>query len=117
LATVGMTSWGRWPIVNDPAGHCREGHRRGLVRYLATGEGPMIRSASRRPRSVRRKRVPGRTHHHTNLVGRAALLTGYLRDITERKRSELELRRSEAFLARANVSVNWAASPGVWTPM
>lgn len=78
----------------------REAHRQGLARYLATGTGRVfgtrleltgIRAdGSEFPVELAITRIP--------LPGPPSF-TGYLRDITERKRSEEELRRSEAFLA------------------
>ena len=78
----------------------REAHRQGLARYLATGIGRVfgtrleltgIRAdGSEFPVELAITRIP--------LPGPPSF-TGYLRDITERKRSEEELRRSEAFLA------------------
>jgi PAS domain S-box-containing protein len=80
----------------------REKHRLGFAHYLATGEvrvlGKRIETTAVRadgsefPVELAITRVP--------LEGPPAF-TGYLRDITERKRAEHELRRSEAFLAEA----------------
>ena len=78
----------------------REGHRRGLVRYLATGAGSMIGKRI----ETTAVRADGSEFPVELTITRISWdgppsFTGYLRDITERKRSELELRRSEAFLA------------------
>jgi PAS domain S-box-containing protein len=80
----------------------REKHRRGFAHYLATGEtqvlGKRIETTAVRadgsefPVELAISRIP--------LEGPPSF-TGYLRDITERKRAERELRRSEAFLAEA----------------
>ncbi len=80
----------------------REEHHRGLARYLATGEGrvfgrrlemtAMRADGSEFPVELAITRIP--------LKGPPSF-TGYLRDITERKQAEKELRRSEAFLAEA----------------
>src|SRR6202167_430816 len=80
----------------------REKHRQGFARYLATGEARVlgkriemtaVRSdGSEFPVELAIARIP--------LEGPPSF-TGYLRDITERKRAEQELRRSEAFLAEA----------------
>jgi PAS domain S-box-containing protein len=80
----------------------REQHRRGFARYLATGEARVLGSriemtavragGSEFPAELTITRIP--------LDGPPSF-TGYLRDITERKQSEEELRRSEAFLAEA----------------
>ncbi len=79
-----------------------EGHRRGLVRYLATGEGSMI---GKRIETIAIR--PDRSEFPVELTitripwDGPPSFTGYLRDITERKRSEEDLRRSQAFLAEA----------------
>jgi len=80
----------------------REQHRRGLARYLATEEASVLgrrieltavrANGSEFPVELAITRIP--------LDGPPSF-TGYLRDITERKRSEEELRRSEAYLAEA----------------
>jgi PAS domain S-box-containing protein len=80
----------------------RKKHREGFARYLATGEARVlgkriemtaVRSdGSEFPVELAITRIP--------LDGPPSF-TGYLRDITERKRSEEELRRSDAFLAEA----------------
>jgi len=80
----------------------REKHRRGLARYLATGEERML---GRRV-EVTAVRADGSEFPAELAITRIPLegppsFTGYLRDITDRKRSEEELRRSEAFLAKA----------------
>jgi PAS domain S-box-containing protein len=80
----------------------REQHRQGFARYLATGEARLLgrriemtgvrADGTEFPVELAITRVP--------LEGPASF-TGYLRDITERKRAEQALRRSEAFLAEA----------------
>jgi PAS domain S-box-containing protein len=80
----------------------REKHRQGFARYLATGEARVLgkriemtavrADGSEFPVELAITRIP--------LEGPPSF-TGHLRDITERKRAELELRRSEAFLAEA----------------
>ena len=79
-----------------------EKHRQGFARYLATGEARVLgkriemtavrADGSEFPVELAITRIP--------LEGPPSF-TGYLRDITERKRAEQELRRSEAFLAEA----------------
>jgi PAS domain S-box-containing protein len=80
----------------------REKHRQGFTRYLATGEARVLgkriemtavrADGSEFPVELAVTRIP--------LEGPPSF-TGYLRDITERKRAEHELRRSAAFLAEA----------------
>jgi PAS domain S-box-containing protein len=80
----------------------REKHRLGFAHYLDTGEARVLgkrietmavrADGSEFPVELAITRVP--------LEG-PPTFTGYLRDITERKRAEHELRRSEAFLAEA----------------
>jgi PAS domain S-box-containing protein len=80
----------------------REKHRQGFARYLATGDARVLgkriemtavrADGSEFPVELAITRIP--------LEGPPSF-TGYLRDITERKRAEQELRRSEAFLAEA----------------
>ena len=78
----------------------REKHRQGFARYLATGEARVLgkriemtavrADGSEFPVELAITRIP--------LEGPPSF-TGHLRDITERKRAEQALRRSEAFLA------------------
>ena len=87
-------------IVIPPS--LREEHRRGLAHYLATGEARVLgrriemtamrSDGSEFPVEIAITRIP--------LDGPPSF-TGYLRDITERKKSEEELRRSAAYLAEA----------------
>jgi PAS domain S-box-containing protein len=80
----------------------REKHRQGFARYLATGEAQVLgkriemtavrADGSEFPVELAITRIP--------LEGPPSF-TGYLRDITERKRARQELLRSEAFLAEA----------------
>jgi len=82
----------------------RERHRQGLARYLATGEARVLgrriemtalrRDGSEFPAELAITPIP---------MDGPPSFTGYLRDITERKRSEEELRRSEAFLAEGQL--------------
>src|SRR4051812_18920255 len=80
----------------------RELHRRGIARYLATGNAVVLnrrieivgmrRDGSEFPVELAITRIP--------LPGRP-VFTGYLRDITERKQSELDLRASRARIVKA----------------
>jgi PAS domain S-box-containing protein len=78
----------------------REKHRQGMARYLATGEKRLI---GRRV-EMTAVRADGSEFPVELAISRIPLegppsFTCYLRDITERKATEGELRRSEAFLA------------------
>jgi PAS domain S-box-containing protein len=89
----------------------REQHRLGFARYLATGEAKVLgrrieitavrADGSEFPVELSISRIP---------VDGPPSFTGYLRDITEGKKAEEELRRSEAFLAegqRLNLTGNF----------
>lgn len=80
----------------------REKHRLGIARYLATGDAHVIGRRVEMPAV----RANGSEFPVELTLSRIALdgppsFTGYMRDITERKQSEEELRRSETFLAEA----------------
>ncbi|HXM59278.1 MAG TPA: PAS domain S-box protein [Terriglobales bacterium] len=80
----------------------REKHRQGFARYLATGEARVLGKRI----EMTAVRADGSEFPVELAIARIPLegppsFTGYLRDITERKRAEQELRRSEAFLAEA----------------
>lgn len=71
----------------------RERHRRGLAHYLATGEGPLLgkrieitairADGTEFPVEVSIVHIPG---------SEPPMFTGFIRDITERKRAELEIK-------------------------
>jgi PAS domain S-box-containing protein len=78
----------------------REAHRLGFARYLATGDARVIG----RRIEMTAIRADGTEFPVELAITRVPLdgppsFTGYLRDITERKQAEENLRRSEAFLA------------------
>ena len=85
-------------LIVPPA--LRERHRRGMARYLETGQGVVIgkhvemtalrADGTEFPVELAITRIPG---------DGPPSFTGYLRDITERKQAEERLRRSESFLA------------------
>lgn len=80
----------------------RERHRQGFARYLATGEARILGKRI----EMTAMRADGSEFPVELAITRIPLdgppsFTGYLRDITERKRSEKELLRSEAYLAEA----------------
>jgi len=91
-------------LIIPPA--LRDAHRRGLQRYLATGEGPMVGKRI----EITAMRADGREFPIELAITRIPrdgppLFTGFLRDITERKRAEEALTLSKARLedeARAN---------------
>jgi len=96
----------------------REQHRHGFARYLATGEARVLGKRL----ELTAIRADGREFPVELTITRIPLdgppsFTGYLRDITARKRSEEELRRSEAFLAEAQRlsltgSFSWSVGTG-----
>jgi PAS domain S-box-containing protein len=78
----------------------REQHRQGFARYLATGEARVLG----RRIEMTAVRADGSEFPVELSISRISIdgppsFTGYLRDISERKRAEEELQRSEAFLA------------------
>jgi PAS domain S-box-containing protein len=77
----------------------RESHRRGLARYLETGEGPVLGQRLELPamRSDGSFFPAELTIVPILLTGRR-LFTGYLRDITERKRAEEEILQQREWL-------------------
>jgi PAS domain S-box-containing protein len=85
-------------VIIPPA--LREKHRQGFARYLTTGEARVLG----RRIEMTAVRADGSEFPVELAITRIPLdgppsFTGYLRDITERKRAEEGLRRSEAFLA------------------
>jgi PAS domain S-box-containing protein len=80
----------------------RGAHRRGLVRYLATGEGPLLG----RRIEVSALRSDGAEFpveiSVTPILGAAKLVTATVRDITERKRAQAELNCAKEAAETAN---------------
>jgi PAS domain S-box-containing protein len=103
-------------VIIPPA--LREQHRQGFARYLATGEARVLGKRL----ELTAIRADGREFPVELTITRIPLdgppsFTGYLRDITARKRFEEELRRSEAFLAEAQRlsltgSFSWSIGTG-----
>jgi PAS domain S-box-containing protein len=101
----------------------RRKHQQGLARYLATGEARLI---GRRV-EMTAVRADGNEFPVEFAISRIPLegppsFTCYLRDITERKQSEVELQRSGAFLAEAQRlsrtgSLSWCVATGeiIWS--
>jgi PAS domain S-box-containing protein len=73
----------------------RDKHRRGLERYLASGHGPLIgkRMETTAMRADGKEFPVELTINKVNLEG-PPLFTGFVRDITDRKRAETQLRDS-----------------------
>ena len=93
----------------------REAHRSGLARYLATGASRVIG----RHIEMTAVRADGREIPVELAIMRIPLdgppsFTGFLRDITERKRTELQLRESEFRLRQLTETIPemlWSATP------
>ena len=93
----------------------REAHRSGLARYLATGESQVIG----RRLELTAVHADGREFPVELAITRIPLegppsFTGFLRDITERKRTELKLRESEFKLRQLTETIPemlWSATP------
>jgi PAS domain S-box-containing protein len=96
----------------------RDQHHRGFARYLTTGDARVL---GRRMEMIA-MRADGSEFPVELAITRIPMegppsFTGYLRDITERKRSEEELRRSEASLVEAQRlsstgSFSWRVATG-----
>ena len=93
----------------------RESHRKGMEQYLATGVGPVLNqrlelSAVRADGTE----FPVEVAITAIAAGADSLFTGHIRDITDRKRAEDELRASQRWLqllADAMPQIVWAARP------
>ena len=93
----------------------RGAHRRGLARYLATGEGPLLRRRIE-VEALRADgaRFPAELAIAPTSAGGRTLFTAHLRDITERRAAEAALAESEArFRAVADniPQMAWMAKP------
>jgi PAS domain S-box-containing protein len=87
-------------VIIPPA--LRDRHRLGLARYLATGETQMMgRRIEMTAIRADGGEFPAELTIARTLIDGPPSFTGYLRDISERKRAEEELRRSNAHLAEA----------------
>ncbi len=93
----------------------RDAHRRGMARYLATGEGPVLgrrieltalrADGTEFPVELAITPIPG---------GDRPVFTGFVRDITQRKATETALRQSEEqfrTLADSIPQLAWTARP------
>src|SRR5919106_4987992 len=102
-------------VIIPPA--LRGRHRQGFARYLATGEARVLGQRI----EMTAVRADGSEFPAELAITRIRLdgppsFTGFLRDITERKQSEEELRRSEAFLEEGQQlsrvgSFSWRVAP------
>jgi PAS domain S-box-containing protein len=87
----------------------REQHRRGLARYLATGEGPILGARIEMP-AVRAGGAEFPVELSVTRIPAegAPLFTAYLRDITARKLADEAVRESEArFRSLTELSSDW----------
>src|SRR5215831_3857587 len=74
----------------------REAHQRGLARFLAAGEGPVLNRVLEVP-ALRRdgREFPAEITIAPVRVGEQYLFAAFIRDVTERKRAQEELRRAK----------------------
>jgi PAS domain S-box-containing protein len=84
----------------------REGHRRGLAHYLATGDGPALGNRL----ELSAVRLDGSEFPIELAITRIEseglpMFTGYIRDITERKQAEEQLRRQLDFTEAITTSL------------
>jgi PAS domain S-box-containing protein len=81
----------------------REAHRLGLVRFLATGEGPLLNRVIEVP-ALRRdgREFPAEISIAPVRLGEQYLFAAFIRDVTERKRAEEELRHAKDVAEAAN---------------
>lgn len=87
----------------------RQAHERGLKHYLATGEGPVLGKRIEMP-ALRAdgSEFPVELAITASHAGGRVLFTGCLRDITERKRAEEEIKKLNADLERRLAEVTAA---------
>jgi two-component system cell cycle sensor histidine kinase/response regulator CckA len=101
-AAVRILGFSREEVLGKPLAdlivppELRDRHRRGLARYLATGEGTILGRRLELPALRKDGEVISAelTITRGNVEG-PPIFTGFLRDITELKRAEKEIRRSE----------------------
>ena len=81
----------------------REAHSRGLARFLATGEGPLLNRVIEVP-ALRRDggEFPAEISIAPVRLGEQYLFAAFIRDVTERKRAEEELHRAKEAAEAAN---------------
>jgi PAS domain S-box-containing protein len=81
----------------------REAHNHGLAHFLATGEGPVLNRVIE-VRALRRdgREFPAEISIAPVRLGEQYLFAAFIRDVTERKRAEEELRRAKEAAEAAN---------------
>src|SRR5262249_40760696 len=81
----------------------REAHRLGLVRFLATGEGPLLNRVIEVP-ALRRdgREFPAEISIAPVRLGEQYLFAAFIRDVTERNRAEEEVRHAKDVAEAAN---------------
>src|SRR5262249_623396 len=81
----------------------REAHKRGLANFLATGEGPVLNRVPAVP-ALRRagRESPAEISIAPVRLGEQYLFAAFIRDVTERKRAEEELRQAKEAAEAAN---------------
>jgi PAS domain S-box-containing protein len=81
----------------------REAHTRGLARFLATGEGPVLNRVLE-VLALRRdgREFPAEISIAPVRLGEQYLFVAFIRDVTERKQAEEELRRAKEAAEAAN---------------
>ena len=81
----------------------REVHSRGLARFLATGQGPLLNRVIEVPAQRRDGgEFPAEISIAPVRLGEQYLFAAFIRDVTERKRAEEELRRAKEAAEAAN---------------
>jgi PAS domain S-box-containing protein len=81
----------------------RENHQRGLARYLATGEGPVLNRVLDVPAlRLDGREFPAEISIAPIRLGEQYVFAAFIRDVTERKQVEEELRRAKEVAEAAN---------------
>ena len=74
----------------------RDAQRQAFSQYMTTGDGPLARrQLEMTGHAGGRHRVPGRSHRRPHRRDSRAVITGFVRDITERRALEEQLRQSQ----------------------
>jgi PAS domain S-box-containing protein len=104
-----LFGWARAEAVGRPLADTiippqyREAHTRGLAHFLATGEGPLLNRVIEVP-ALRwdGRQFPAELTIAAIRLGEQYLFAAFVRDVTERKRAEEELRRAKEAAEEAN---------------